>query len=155
MLESTLLSGYAFWLLLGLLLLASEFFIPGLIAMFFGIAALIVGLLTLFGVIGSLSVQLMLFALISLATLFGLRRHFRRWLRGGVSEIPVADLDDSGLVGMRVMVISDFDHGVGHVQLNGSKWDAESTDPLKSGDAAWVVSHRGIVLRISATPSAS
>ena len=30
------LESYAFWLLLGLLLLASEFFIPGLIAAFFG-----------------------------------------------------------------------------------------------------------------------
>lgn len=145
------LESYAFWLLLGLLLLASEFFIPGLIAAFFGLGALLVGLLTLVGVIDSLPAQVTVFALSSIAALWLLRRRFQRWLRGSEADLAAKDQDDAGLLGVRVKVLTDFVDGVGHVQLNGAKWDAESNDPLKSGDSAWVTDHAGIVLRVSAT----
>lgn len=143
------LTSYAFWLLLGLALLLSEFFIPAMIAVFFGIGALIVGLLTLFGVIDSLPYQLLLFALISMGALWYLRRHFKRWLRGNEADRSVRDQDDAGLLGARVAVLTDFTDGIGQVQLNGAKWDAESNEPLKAGDTAWVLNHSGIVLQVS------
>ena len=143
------LNGYSFWLLLGVALLISEFFVPGVVAMFFGIGALVVGVLTLFGVIDSLASQLLCFALISLVALFGLRRHCTRWLRGAVGGRPAQDLDSTGLLNQRVTVLTDFVDGIGDVQLNGAKWDAESGDPLRAGDTAWVVDLRGIVLKVS------
>ena len=145
------LTSYAFWLLLGLLLLASEFFIPGLIAAFFGLGALLVGLLTLLGLIDSLPAQVTVFSLSSILALWLLRRRFQRWLRGSEVDLAARDQDDAGLLGMRVRVLTDFVDGVGHVQLNGAKWDAESSDPLKSGESAWVTDHAGIVLRVSAS----
>lgn len=145
------LESYAFWLLLGLLLLASEFFIPGLIAAFFGLGALLVGLLTLLGLIDSLPAQVTVFSLSSILALWLLRRRFQRWLRGSEVDLAVRDQDDAGLLGMRVRVLTDFVDGVGHVQLNGAKWDAESSDPLRSGESAWVTDHTGIVLRVSAS----
>lgn len=149
MLTGSLFTSFGFWLLLGLALLISEFFAPGLIAAFFGIGALVVGVLTWLGVIETLPVQLLTFALISVVTLFALRRHFRNWLRGGVSDRSEGYSQDDGLVGSRVLVASDFANGTGAVQLNGAKWDAESDEPLKAGDAAWVTRHRGIVLTVS------
>lgn len=143
------ISGYAFWLLLGLVLLISEFFIPGLIAAFFGLGALAVGILTLTGVITTLPIQLLCFGLISLVALFGLRKHCARWLRGAVGERGDGDLDDIGLLGSRVVVLTDFVDGVGTVQLNGTKWDAEAADVLSAGDSAWVIALNGIVLRVS------
>ena len=145
------LESYAFWLLLGLLLLASELFIPGLIAAFFGLGALLVGLLTLLGLIDSLPAQVTVFSLSSILALWLLRRRFQRWLRGSEVDLAARDQDDAGLLGMRVRVLTDFVDGVGHVQLNGAKWDAESSDPLKSGESAWVTDHAGIVLRVSAS----
>lgn len=150
MLLGSFLNGYAFWLLLGLALLISELFIPGLVAAFFGIGALVVGLLTLFGIIDSLAVQLLYFGLISLAALFGLRRHCTRWLKGSVAGRPGNDLDDAGVLGQRVTVLTDFSDGIGDVQLNGAKWDAESSDPLRAGDTAWVIGFSGIVLKVAA-----
>ncbi|HEC52043.1 hypothetical protein LCGC14_0259850 [marine sediment metagenome] len=144
------LTSYAFWLLLGLALLLSEFFIPAMVAVFFGIGALAVGLLTLFGVIDSLPYQLVLFALISVVALWYLRRHFYRWLRGNEADLAARDQDDAGLLGARVAVLTDFIDGIGDIQLNGAKWDAESNEPLKAGDTAWVLSHSGIVLQVSA-----
>lgn len=153
MLLNSFLNGYAFWLLLGFALLISEFFVPGLVAVFFGLGALVVGVLTLAGVIESLAVQLLCFGLISLLALFGLRRHCARWLRGSVGGRADIDLDDVGVVGSRVTVLTDFVDGTGDVQLNGAKWDAESAEPLRAGDTAWVVGLRGIVLRVSARPA--
>ncbi|MFA5677186.1 MAG: NfeD family protein [Pseudomonas sp.] len=149
MLFGSFLNGYAFWLLLGLALLISEFFVPGVVAVFFGIGALVVGLLTLAGVIDSLAMQLLCFGLISLVALFGLRRHCTRWLKGMVGGRAALDLDNAGLVDQRVIVLTDFIDGIGHVQLNGAKWDAESSEPLRAGDSAWVTGFSGIVLRVS------
>lgn len=143
---------YALWLLLGLMLLISEFFIPGLIAAFFGIGALLVGLLTLVGAIDSQAAQLSMFAITSILSLLVLRRHFARWLKGGEVAVADGDQDDAGLLGMRVQVLTDFVHGAGRVHLNGAKWDAESNDPLKTDDAAWVTGHTGIVLQVSSMP---
>lgn len=148
MLETSIVNGYAFWLLLGLLLLVSEFFVPGLIAAFFGIGALVVGLLTMLGIIESTGVQLTLFAVISLVALFVLRRQCQRWLKGTEGDKSLADLDDAGFMGARVEVLADFQDGVGDVLLNGSKWDAESDEPLRAGDVAWVQDHKGIVLKV-------
>jgi len=144
------LNGYGFWLVLGFLLLISEVVAPGVVAVFFGIGALIVGALTYFGVIETLPVQLLWFALVSLAALFGLRKHFRRYLRGDVSNTAEAGPDRGDLIGARVVVLTDFHQGGGTIQLNGAKWDAESDEPLRAGDVAWVVSNRGILLAVSA-----
>lgn len=149
MVESTLLNGYAFWLLLGLLLLASEFFVPGLIAAFFGLGALVVGVLTLLGVIESASAQLICFAAVSLVALFGLRRQCQRWLKGTEVDRSVKDMDDAGFIGARVQVLDDFADGVGDVLLNGAKWDAESSEALIAGEHVWVTDHNGIVLKVS------
>jgi membrane protein implicated in regulation of membrane protease activity len=91
-----------------------------------------------------------LFALISVVALWYLRRHFNRWLRGSEVDLAARDQDDAGLLGVRVAVLTDFIDGIGHVQLNGAKWDAESNESLKAGDTAWVLNHSGIVLQVSA-----
>ncbi|WP_111640752.1 NfeD family protein [Marinimicrobium alkaliphilum] len=140
---------YALWILIGLVLLISELFAPGLIAIFFGIGALIVGLLVAVGVLDSLASQLVVFSLLSLAALFGLRRQCKRWMHGGVFGRSSKNLDDTGFVGTRVKVLSDFVQGTGTVQLHGAKWDAESDEPLKAGDAAWVLRNKGIQLTVS------
>ena len=146
-----LINTYAFWLLLGIALLLSELFIPGLIAAFFGIGALLVGVLTLLGIIDTLAAQLAVFAVFSLVALFALRKHFHRWLRGTEADPSAKDMDDAGVIGSRVKVLTDFTDGTGTVQLNGAKWDAESPDSLKMGDTAWVTEHKGIILVVSAT----
>ncbi|MBZ2187747.1 NfeD family protein [Alcanivorax sp. JB21] len=143
-----MLTSYAFWMIFGFLLIISEFFFTGLIAIFFGIGAIAVGLLTLLGVIDGAPAQLLLFSLISLAALFGSRKHFKRWLKGNVSGGGDDEMAATH-IGARVMVITDFQQGAGHVQLNGAKWDAESTEPLRAGQSAWVVGNRGILLIVA------
>lgn len=139
----------ALWLILGFLLIISELFVTGLIAVFFGIGAVVVGLLALFGAVTSLSTQLWLFGLISLVSLFVARRRFQQWLRGNVGDAASGQVS-AGERGSRVTVLADFVDGAGPVQLRGTKWDAESDEPLKGGDSAWVKGNRGIVLVVTA-----
>lgn len=138
------------WLIVGFLLIISELFVTGLIAVFFGIAAVAVGLLALSGVVTSLTTQLWLFGIIGLLSLLLARGRFQGWLRGSVSNTSSGQIS-TGEQGSRVTVLADFVDGAGPVQLRGTKWDAESPESLKAGDTAWVQGNRGIVLIVSTT----
>lgn len=145
-----LMSSYGFWMIFGLLLLLSEWVLPGLVALFFGIGALLVGILTWTGLIETLPAQLILFAVLSVASLFTLRRRFYRWMHGTESDRGNGEYSDNGLAGRRVIVTRDFADGLGTVELNGTNWHAESDEPLKTGEHAWVVRNAGILLVVSA-----
>jgi inner membrane protein len=139
------------WIIAGILLILSELLATSIVAVFFGFAAIIVGLLLNVGLIESYSVQFLLFGVLSLVLLFSARGHFKRWFVGYTAdskEQPSRFADD---IGRRVTVHSDFNHGAGRVVLNGVQWDAESADDLKAGDVAWVLANQGIKLVVSAT----
>lgn len=150
-----LLTSYGFWIVFGLLLLLSEWVLPGLVALFFGIGAILVGLLTAFGMVQTLPLQLGLFAVLSLASLFLLRRQFQRWMRGTVGDRADTDYDDNTLVGRRAVVREEFVQGRGVVELNGTRWKADSKDALEVGDPVWVTGTIGILLYVSSQPPAS
>jgi inner membrane protein len=138
------------WIIAGIVLILSELLATSIVAVFFGIAAIVVGLLLNAGVISSYSNQFLIFGLLSLSLLLAVRGHFKRWFVGYTadsSEQPSRLADD---IGRRVSVHSDFSHGAGRVVLNGVQWDAESADVLKAGDVAWVVANHGIKLVVSA-----
>lgn len=139
-----------FWIILGIALIVSELLATSIIAVFFGIAAIVVGLLLHFGIIENYSMQFLIFGLVSLGSLLSVRGHFRRWFVGYTAdknEQPSRFRED---IGGRVIVHADFVNGAGRVVLNGVQWDAESTDTLKAGDVAWVTANHGIKLTVSA-----
>lgn len=138
------------WIIIGVVLILSELLATSIVAVFLGIAAIIVGLLLHFGVIESYSMQYLLFGVLSLVLLFSARGRFKRWFVGYTAdsnEQPSRFAED---IGRRVTVHSDFVQGAGRVVLNGVQWDAESNDDLKAGDVAFVVVNHGIKLVVSA-----
>ncbi|MEX2498106.1 MAG: NfeD family protein [Wenzhouxiangellaceae bacterium] len=140
-----------FWLILGALLVLSEFFVTGIVAVFFGIGALLVGMATAFGLVSSPAEQIGLFAVLSVAALLLAREKIRLWFRGSVSDRWDGDQDPIAARGARVVVTDAFSQGAGKVRLNGVEWKAESdSGALDVGDTAWVVGHRGITLLVSA-----
>ena len=136
------------WAIVGIALILAEFAIPGLILVFFGMAALTVSGLMALGEIEAASVQWTVFAITSVVYLMALRSLCKRWLRGRFADAS----DGSGIVdeleGQRVTVIEDFDAGRGKVLLNGVKWDAESNESLCQGDQAVIVGKTGIRLLV-------
>ena len=140
-----------FWLILGALLILSEFFMTGIVAIFFGIGALLVGLLTALGLIDSPPEQIIVFAVLSVGTLLFARERIKVWFRGKVSERWDGDKDLIFSRGERVTVSKAFADGVGEVRLSGVGWKAESNDgDHAKGATVWVIGHRGITLEVSA-----
>ncbi|WP_273024904.1 NfeD family protein [Rheinheimera sp.] len=138
------------WIIAGIVLILTELMATSIVAVFFGIAAIAVGLLLNFRLIDSYSMQFLLFGVLSLLLLFTVRGHFKRWFVGYTAdsnEQPSRFADD---IGRRVTVHTDFNQGAGRVVLNGVQWDAESADNLHAGDVAWVVANHGIKLVVSA-----
>lgn len=136
---STLLSNPAvIWFLIGLVLLVSEFFVPGLIILFFGIGCWVASLALLFIPDMPLNIQLIIFLVSSVLSLFLLRNSLKKWI--GISDKK----DDSSLeeyIGKECIAETDFDPGMaGKVSFKGARWEAHSTSEIKKGDTVIIKS---------------
>lgn len=111
------------WLVLGLLLVVAEMASSGgFYIIFFGIGALVVGLLASFDLAGPLWMQLLLFSAISVGSLLIFRRRLLRWLQMEPQTPPV-----DALVGEVGVATEDLAPGtVGRVELRGTGWSARN-----------------------------
>ncbi len=109
------------WVLLGLVLLVVELVTPGgLFALFFGMGALFVAVLTAIGVSGPATMQWLVFAAVSIVLLVLLRRHLERALRHRRKAVD-------GLVGEIAVPLQDLPPNVvGKAELRGTPWDARN-----------------------------
>ena len=127
------------WLVLGLLLVAIEMAASGgFYVIFFGIAALIIGVLALLGLAGPLSLQVLMFSVLSVAALMLFRRPLMRWMNldGAASEVDT-------LVGELAVPLEDMPPGaVGRAELRGTVWTARNRAPamIARGQRCTVVS---------------
>jgi membrane protein implicated in regulation of membrane protease activity len=112
------------WMVLGLFLTALELVAPGsFFIIFFGVAALIVGLLDLWGLAGPVWVQWLLFAILSVAALLFFRKPLLRLVR---ADQPNASLVDA-LITETAHALEDIPpDAFGRVELRGSAWSAKN-----------------------------
>jgi membrane protein implicated in regulation of membrane protease activity len=131
------------WAVAGFVLLVVEMVTPGgLFALFFGVAAFSVGILTALGLGGPTWFQWALFAFLSLL-LVGL---LRRRLRGSMAArgAPV-----DSVVGEAAVLLEDLPpSGVAKAELRGSTWNArsEADRPLARGQRCRVERVEGLTL---------
>lgn len=139
------------WFLVGLALVLSEFMLPGIIMVFFGLGAWVVCLTTWLGLTDGLAGQLLVFAVSSLLLLAGLRRWFRARLFGHKADEqdPLDNLDD--LTGETVTVAEDVSPAGGKVEFKGAAWSARSEMEIPAGSRAVVVAVDGITLVVKAS----
>lgn len=135
------------WLVLGLLLVLAELATAGgFFVIFFGIGALIVGILAGFGVAGPPWVQLLLFSVISVSSLVLFRSRMLVWFQLDPQR-PEVDT----LVG-EIGVVNDevAPDGIGRVEVRGSAWSARnvSHSALPRGTRCRVVRVDGLMLEI-------
>ena len=135
------------WIIIGLTLMLCEFAIPGLVLLFFGIGAIITGLFALF--IPSLNLQLAIFALFSLLSLFGLRRILKPMLTGKTTDRNT-DYMPEGMIGQRCTVETLIQpDSAGKVILNGTSWRAESNETLQPGTHVIIQEQRSLTLIVT------
>ena len=132
------------WLVLGLVLAVGEMTIPGVFLIWMAGAAVITGLVT-WVVPLSVPLQVMLFAVLSVAAVFT----GRNWLRANpvVGADPMMNDRGGRAVGETVMVTQVIEGGEGRVKLGDSEWIAKGPD-AEPGTRMRVASHQGSVLLV-------
>lgn len=135
------------WLIFGVVLLVVELMISSTYLLWPAVAALCVGVLLLITPLGW-EMQMILFFLISVATLVLGRSHFQRFVKGG----EVSDLNDPtvSLVGRQVRAVMDFTGTEGRVELGDTQWAARLEEPpatpVSENDLLHVRAVRGATL---------
>jgi membrane protein implicated in regulation of membrane protease activity len=129
------------WTVLGVILIVAEVFTPGFVLLWFGIGALAAAFAGLVG-ISSLSLQFLIFALVSIALTAASRTIFVNYfsreksgndLKSGVDALP-------GKIGT-VVTSSEGALNEGAVKVFGSTWTAypaEGEEPLEAGERVTV-----------------
>jgi hypothetical protein len=133
------------WLVLGLLLVVAELAAAGgFYIIFFGIAAIVVGLLASAGLAGGQSIQVLLFSVLSVGTLVLFRARLLQWFQQD-PQAPAVDM----LVGEVGVAVEDLTPGgVGRVELRGAAWSARngSGQPIGRGGRCRVIRVDGLML---------
>jgi inner membrane protein len=126
------------WLALGLILVAAELAASGgFYIIFFGVAALVIGALVFVGAGGPIWVQLLLFSVLSVASLLLFRSPLMRWMK-----LDREGVDVDSLVGETAVARENIQPGgIGSVELRGTSWTARNagTTPLVNGQRLVVV----------------
>ena len=133
------------WLAAGLVLVVAELATPGgFVIIFFGIAALLVGVLALVGVVSSMAIQFLLFSVIAVGSLALLRQRLQSRL-----QTPTSNVDS--LIGDLAIPQERLSPGVvGRVEVRGSMWSARNTSAvtLDPGQRARVAAVDGLTLAV-------
>lgn len=132
------------WFILAVLMFALETVVPGVHFLWFGIAAVVVGALAL--AIGiSWQWQLVLFAIVSLLTVFWVRRY----ARPDVARSDEPDLNVRGVqyVGRVVVVEDAIVGGRGKVRIGDTLWAAAGAD-TPAGAQVKITGAADTVLRV-------
>ncbi|MEQ1767365.1 MAG: NfeD family protein [Methylotenera sp.] len=137
------------WGTIGLILLAAEMATGTLYGLWFGIAALIIGVLTWLVPGLSVSVQLLLFAVLSIGSLFIWRTYYKKTETH--SRVGQAQGEEIGRVGLIIEAVGPTQNGrIQFTQgvMGSREWTAVANKAIEVGSQAEVVAVEGNSLRV-------
>jgi membrane protein implicated in regulation of membrane protease activity len=132
------------WLILGAALMALEIFAPGTFFLWFGLSAVLTGLVA-FVVPMPWQVELVLFAGLALVSLVYGRRYFNT--QSNVSDRPFLNERAQGLVGKSYILKEPIKAGRGRLHIGDSVWRIEGPD-LPKGSSVKVTKTDGSTLSV-------
>jgi membrane protein implicated in regulation of membrane protease activity len=132
------------WLVFAALLGVAEVLMPGVFLIWVALAAAVTGLIALLLPV-SVPVQLLIFALLCLASVWG----GRRWYAANpvASQDPMLNDRTARLVGEIVTVVEPIDNGRGRVKVGDSVWSCRGPD-APAGTRVRVVGADASVLKV-------
>ena len=130
------------WLILAVVLFALETVVPGVHFLWFGVAAVLVGLLALATGL-AWQWQLIAFAVIAVAAVFLVRRYARP--DNARSDVPDLNIRGAQYIGRTVTVEEPIRGGRGKVRVGDTLWQAEGED-VAAGQRVRIKSTNGTVL---------
>jgi inner membrane protein len=133
------------WFALGVLLLVLESLVPGVHFVWFGLSAMIVGVIALATPL-TWEWQLIAFALIALAVVFWVRQKSRE--ESSKPDVPDLNVRGAQYIGRVVTIEDAIVNGRGRVRVGDTIWSAEGEDGPK-GASVKVTGVDGTVLVVS------
>jgi inner membrane protein len=133
-----------FWLSIGVVLFVLEMAVPGFVLFFFGIAAWITALgCYLFS--WSLNIQLTVFLVASLASLFGLRTIVKKIFMGDKKDDSADSIMASG--GEKCVVTAAINPPAeGQVKFSGTFWRAEAEENIEEGEVVEITKQADLLI---------
>ncbi len=136
------------WAIIGIVLLLSEFALPGLIVFFFGIGAIVTAGVCVFTDIG-INAQLLIFIVVSILSLLCLRK----WLKGmffghtGAKQAGTEDMNE--FIGETAVVKEKIMPKLGgKIELHGTNWQAQADDEIEAGAVVEITEKDNLVLKV-------
>jgi hypothetical protein len=129
------------WWIGGAILLALEIAVPGNVFVWFGIAGILTGAVSLLTDLGWQG-ELILFAGASLVLVIVGRRYFAR---AGASEEPLLNERATRLIGQSYILGDPIVGGTGRIRIGDTVWRLTGPD-LPSGTRVRIIGHEGPVL---------
>ena len=134
------------WFLIGIFFYVIELALPGFVVFFFGIGAWCTALTVYLADI-STSVQLGVFLVTSLATLFLLRKYLQTIFIGSAqndeASLKAGPVSDTGVVTEDIIP-----PGTGKVKYGGSFWRAVAEEPITVGTNVKIISQENLEVKV-------
>ena len=134
---------------MGLVIMAMELFMPGFILVFFGLGAVLTGLLLFFLPLG-INAQLVLFTLMSLVLLASFRKMAQGYFTGRVTNQNPTGAAMEVFSGETAVVTEDIipNSPRGKVEFHGTSWNADADTEIKKGLKVTVLERRSLTLKV-------
>lgn len=137
------------WIIVGVVIMSMELFLPGFILCFFGLGAILTGLLKMFLPMG-INAQLVLFAALSIVLLVSFRRYAQGYFTGRVSNKNPAGAAMETHSGETAIVAEDIipNSPHGKVEFHGTFWNADADVEIKKGAKVTIVERHDLTLKV-------
>ena len=133
------------WLVLAVVLIGIEMSVGTYDFLWIAVGAILTLLLSL--IVPDWRVQLVFFALVSVALVFISRTYLTRFREDNPDDSTLNKRMDR-LVGTQGIAVSDFQAGRGRVKIGDTEWSAESDAAIKSGDSIAVDATVGNAVKV-------
>ena len=137
------------WFIAGIVLIVLEFVIPGAIVIFFGLSALITGLVVYLDLIVSVQNQMLFWVFTSMLLVLLLRQQIKKIFPAIEKNDYQDELDQ--IMDKVVVVQQDVSthHSEGRVKFQGSSYQARSLDvDIATGEHARIIKRENLVLLV-------
>ena len=139
------------WVAIGILIILTELLVTGIVAVFFGIGAIVTGIAIALGLPATGATPFVLFSGVSVASLVLLRKRFAEGFQGGATGEGSGGVGDD-FIGRDARVTSGFgslDQGRGEVDFRGAAWAARSDHELAEGALVVITGRDNLTLIVA------
>ncbi len=127
--ESVIQNAHWFWIAAGVVLIAAEALVPGAVLLWFGVAAILTGLVELVFA-PSIEYQLLFFSIVAVV----LTVSFKVWQRKNPAATPAAESGaplnrpGSELIGSNLVLSEAIENGSGRAKVADTSWRCQGPD---------------------------